>query len=146
MKRKTFKSMLAAALSLTMIAGMAVTASAEGYTGWKNEDGIDYWYEGDVKQGTEGRGKEIWDGTAWYWLDAPNGLKAVSKDVYQESEAGPWGDKPGEDGIGWILNLVVQLQRARMSIRSPWRVSGVIYPEKMARPMVSGCVMMKTAT
>lgn len=54
--------------------------------GWETVDGKDYWYEDGVKQGTEGRGKEIYDpeSDAWYWLDSDaNGAKAVSKDVYQ---------------------------------------------------------------
>ena len=53
----------------------------------------DYWYEDGIRQGTEGRGKEIYDlaSDAWYWLDAvDNGKKAVSKDVYQESDGGKW--------------------------------------------------------
>ena len=29
------------------------------YTGWRSENGRDYWYENGVKQGTTGRGKEI---------------------------------------------------------------------------------------
>lgn len=74
------------------------------YTGWRTEDGKDYWYENGVKQGTEGRGKEIYDpdSDAWYWLDAvQGGAKAVSKDVYQESDAGQWADNP--DGTGkWV--------------------------------------------
>ena len=56
-------------------------------------NGKDYWYEDGVKQGTEGRGKEIYDpeSDAWYWLDSDaNGAKAVSKDVYQESDGGKW--------------------------------------------------------
>ena len=71
------------------------------YTGWKTVDGKDYWYENGILQGTEGRGKEIYDkdSDAWYWLDAvQNGAKAVLKDVYQESEAGEWGDLTGTDG------------------------------------------------
>lgn len=68
---------------------------------WIWIDGNEYWFEGGVKQGTEGRGKEIWDPSsdAWYWLDSVDGgKKAVSKDVYQESGAGPWADR--EDGTG----------------------------------------------
>ena len=68
-------------------------ASASTYTGWKTVNGKDYWYENGVKQGTTGRGKEIYDlaSDAWYWLDAvDNGKKAVSKDVYQESDGGKW--------------------------------------------------------
>ena len=72
--------------------------------GWVVEDGVEYWYEDDVKQGTEGRGKEIYDpeSDAWYWLDAvQGGAKTVNKDVYQESEAGQWADRP--DGTGkWV--------------------------------------------
>ncbi len=74
------------------------------YTGWHTENGKDYWYENGVKQGIEGRGKEIFDPStnAWYWLDAiQGGAKAVSKDVYQESDAGIYADR--EDGTGkWV--------------------------------------------
>ena len=66
---------------------------ASGYTGWKTVNGKDYWYENGVKQGTTGRGKEIYDpdSDAWYWLDAnQGGAKAVSKDVYQGSNGGKW--------------------------------------------------------
>ena len=73
-------------------------------TGWYTADGNEYWCEDGIKQGTEGRGKEIYDpaSDAWYWLDAvDNGKKAVSKDVYQESFAGAYADK--EDGTGkWV--------------------------------------------
>lgn len=83
--------------------------------GWVTIDGIEYWYENGVRQGTEGRGKEIYDpGTdAWYWLDAiDNGKKAVSKDVYQESQAddagniGKWVryDANGHMIKGWDTN------------------------------------------
>ena len=61
--------------------------------GWETVDGKDYWYENGVKQGTTGRGKEIYDASsdAWYWLDAVDGgAKAVNKDVYQESDGGKW--------------------------------------------------------
>ncbi|MCI9190865.1 MAG: hypothetical protein HFH84_14870 [Lachnospiraceae bacterium] len=72
---------------------------------WVTEaDGNQYWYEGGVKQGTEGRGKEIYDpaSDAWYWLDAVDGgRKAVSKDVYMESAAGPLAENA--DGTGkWV--------------------------------------------
>ena len=67
--------------------------SSGGYTGWRSENGRDYWYENGVKQGTTGRGKEIYDSAsnAWYWLDAVDGgAKAVNKDVYQDSDGGKW--------------------------------------------------------
>ena len=67
--------------------------STGGYTGWRSENGRDCWYENGVKQGTTGRGKEIYDASsdAWYWLDAVDGgAKAVNKDVYQESDGGKW--------------------------------------------------------
>ena len=89
----------------------AVTFNGKDYTakygeknGWVEENGKKYWYEKGVKQGTEGRGKEIYDpdSDAWYWLDAvQGGAMTVNKDVYQESAAGQWADKP--DGTGkWV--------------------------------------------
>ena len=82
---------------------------ASGYTGWKTVNGKDYWYENGVKQGTTGRGKEIYDldSDAWYWLDADQGgAKAVSKDVYQESNGGKWVryDANGHMIKGWDTN------------------------------------------
>lgn len=89
----------------------AVTFNGKDYTakygeknGWVEENGKKYWYEKGVKQGTTGRGKEIYDpdSNAWYWLDAvQGGAMTVNKDVYQESAAGQWADKP--DGTGkWV--------------------------------------------
>ncbi len=83
--------------------------------GWGVEDGKEYWYEYGVKQGLEGRGKEIYDPStnAWYWLDAvQNGAVAKSKDVYQESKAddsgtiGKWVryDEKGHMIKGWSTN------------------------------------------
>ena len=82
---------------------------ASGYTGWKTVNGKDYWYENGVKQGTTGRGKEIYDpdSDAWYWLDAnQGGAKAVNKDVYQESNGGKWVryDANGHMIKGWDTN------------------------------------------
>ena len=84
-------------------------ASASTYTGWKTVNGKDYWYENSVKQGTTGRGKEIYDpdSDAWYWLDAKQGgAKAVSKDVYQETNGGKWVryDANGHMIKGWDTN------------------------------------------
>ena len=78
-------------------------------TGWYTADGNEYWCEDGIKQGLEGRGKEIYDpaSDAWYWLDAAdNGKKAVSKDVYQESDGGKWVryDENGHMVKGWDLN------------------------------------------
>lgn len=61
--------------------------------GWRVINGAKYWYENGVRQGTTGRGKEIYDpaSDAWYWLDAiDNGKMATGKDVYQESSGGKW--------------------------------------------------------
>lgn len=84
--------------------GKDYTAKYGEKNGWVEENGKKYWYEKGVKQGTEGRGKEIYDpdSDAWYWLDAvQGGAMTVSKDVYQESAAGQWADKP--DGTGkWV--------------------------------------------
>ena len=82
---------------------------ASTYTGWKTVNGKDYWYENGVKQGTTGRGKEIYDpdSDAWYWLDADQGgAKAVNKDVYQESNGGKWVryDANGHMIKGWDTN------------------------------------------
>ena len=97
-------------LGIMMAVGMVmavppVTAHAEEAVGeWREEGGNLYWYENGVKQGTEGRGKEIYDpGTdAWYWLDAVDGGRmAKNKDVYLESWGGQYGDRA--DGTGkWV--------------------------------------------
>jgi glucan-binding YG repeat protein len=85
--------------------GTGQPCSWEETYGWVHtEDGSRFWYEDGVKQGTEGRGKEIYDpvSDAWYWLDSvEDGRIAVSKDVYQESFAGDWAEN--EDGTGkWV--------------------------------------------
>lgn len=84
--------------------GKDYTAKYGEKNGWVEENGKKYWYEKGVKQGTEGRGKEIYDpdSDAWYWLDAvQGGAMTVNKDVYQESAAGQWADRP--DGTGkWV--------------------------------------------
>ena len=84
--------------------GKDYTAKYGEKNGWVEENGKKYWYENGVKQGTEGRGKEIYDpdSDAWYWLDAvQGGAMTVNKDVYQESAAGQWADKA--DGTGkWV--------------------------------------------
>ena len=76
---------------------------------WKRINGKDYWYEAGKRQGYDPnnaayRGKEIYDpaSDAWYWLDnVQQGAKTVSKDVYQESEAGDWAENA--DGTGkWV--------------------------------------------
>ena len=87
-----------------------VPCAFDEYTGialdgqWLTIKGADFWYEKGVRQGLDGRGKEIYDpaSDAWYWLDAVDqGKKATSKDVYQESEAGQWADRA--DGTGkWV--------------------------------------------
>ena len=104
MKRRVISGVLAGVLSV----GMAATSipainvladNSDMY--WLEENGAKYWYENGVKQGTEGRGKEIFDpsSNAWYWLDAVDGGKmAVSKDVYQDSFAGKWGEREDENG------------------------------------------------
>ena len=84
--------------------GKDYTAKYGEKNGWVEENGKKYWYEKGVKQGTTGRGKEIYDrnSDAWYWLDAAQGgAMTVNKDVYQESKAGKWADRP--DGTGkWV--------------------------------------------
>lgn len=69
----------------------------------------DCWYEKGERQGYKVndpayRGKEIYDPftDAWYWCDnVQQGAIAKSKDVYQESDAGKYADRP--DGTGkWV--------------------------------------------
>ena len=90
--------MLAGAMVMTMA---PLTALADEAGEWREEDGNLYWYENGVKQGTEGRGKEIYDpaSDAWYWLDSVDGGRmAVGQDVYQDSLAGEWGDATNDAG------------------------------------------------
>lgn len=87
--------------------------TGEAAEGWRfDADGSTmYWYENGIRQGYKPdelntyRGKEIYDpeADAWFWLDnVQNGAKAVSKDVYQESLAGPYADNK-ETGTGkWV--------------------------------------------
>jgi len=75
---------------------------------WRTIDGANYWYEGGKRQGTTGRGVEIYDpaSKAWYWLDASEqGRMAVNKDVYLESNGGKWVryDQYGHMVKGWSL-------------------------------------------
>ena len=79
--------------------------------GWKEVEGKFYWYEDYERQGSKlladgtpdlsYRGKEVYDkeSDAWYWLDNINGgARTISKDVYQESDAGICGEFEREDG------------------------------------------------
>ena len=73
---------------------------------WQLDGDEAFWYEGGKRQGLEGRGKEIYDPAtdAWYWLDSVDGGKrAMSKDVYQESDGGKWVryDEEGHMVKGW---------------------------------------------
>ena len=76
---------------------------------WLEWGGKRYWFESWKRQGynpydSSYRGKEIYDpaSNGWYWLDnVQQGAKTVSKDVYQESEAGDWAENA--DGTGkWV--------------------------------------------
>ena len=116
MKRETTlkKVMLASAgtaAAVVMLCGApALSASAETpQNGWYEENGSKYWYENGVRQGTQGRGKEIYDpgSEGWYWLDAVDGGKmAAGKDVFQESNGGKWVryDQNGKMVKGWDSN------------------------------------------
>ncbi len=85
--------------------------TGEAAEGWRfGDNDAMYWYENGFRQGYRPnelntyRGKEIYDpvADAWFWLDnIQGGAKAVGKDVYQESLAGPYADNP--DGTGkWV--------------------------------------------
>ncbi len=105
--RRTGWKVLGGILTAVMLAGEVVPISVKAAVGegWEVVDGNYYWYENGIKQGTEGRGKEIYDpaSDAWYWLDAVDGgKKATSKDLYQESAAGDWAENK-ETGMGkWV--------------------------------------------
>jgi len=112
--------------------------SAEGVQfGWQEENGVMYWYENGVKQGTEGRGKEIYDPASdgWYWLDAiQGGAKAVSKDVYQESYSA-YPDRP--DGTGkWVRYD----ENGRMVKGWQTTDAGTYYFEEITGSMAKGTV------
>lgn len=87
-------------------ASPSTTPNPYPVNGWYEENGNKYWYENGVRQGLQGRGKEIYDpGTnAWYWLDSNNqGAMAKSKEVYQDSNGGKWVryDEQGHMIKGW---------------------------------------------
>ena len=89
----------------------AATYDASPENGWYQEypGGPWYWYENGVRQGTTGRGKEIYDpkSDAWYWLDAvQGGAMTTNKDVYQDSNGGKWVryDANGHMVKGWNTN------------------------------------------
>lgn len=100
---KTAALLFSAAMFFKMWIPVTVYAGTPDF-GWYEENGSRYWYENGVRQGGQGRGKEIYDpgSDGWYWLDAIDGGKMASgKDVYQESWAGQYADR--EDGTGkWV--------------------------------------------
>lgn len=75
---------------------IVVTPAAVPELGWLTENGVSYWFENGVKQGTyddakgvmgDGtiRGREIYDpdSDGWYWLDSVyDGARAVNKEVW----------------------------------------------------------------
>ena len=93
---------LLAIMTAVSVAGSSAEAAVS--FGWEEENGVKYWYENGVRQGTDGRGKEIYDPSsdAWYWLDSvQGGAMTTNKDVYQESSAGIFAEN--RDGTGkWV--------------------------------------------
>ncbi|MEE0799746.1 MAG: hypothetical protein U0L91_00540 [Gemmiger sp.] len=114
--------------------------------GWKTIDGGDYWYENGIRQGysldTSYRGKEIYDPSSdgWYWLDnVDGGKKAVSKDVYQETKAGDWADRP--DGTGkWVR------YDANGRMIKGWSADGLYYFDPFYGTMAKGTVTIDGQT
>ncbi len=110
MKKIMLTSTKTAAALAVLCSVPALTVNAETpQNGWYEENGCKYWYENGVRQGTEGRGKEIYDPVSdgWYWLDAVDGGKmATGKEVYQESNGGKWVryDENGKMVKGWYTN------------------------------------------
>ena len=112
-----------------------ITVSAAPENGWHEENGTKFWYENGVRQGYDAgneayRGKEIYDpeSDAWYWLDnVQGGAMTVSKDVYQESEAGQWGDRLGQDGkrYGKWVRYTWKFQLANLVLTSLMLILGL---------------------
>lgn len=76
------------------------------FNGWKEENNKYYYYINDKKQGTNGRGEEIYDPStdAWYWLDAlDNGARVENKKIFLESLNGRYVyyDENGKMLKGW---------------------------------------------
>ena len=89
---------------------------------WVTINGADYWYEKGVRQGLEGRGKEIYDpaSDAWYWLDSVDqGKKATSKDVYQESGALTSVTISTRSMAPWLRAMQSSMAALIISIRTP---------------------------
>ena len=65
---KKQKSFLSAALLILPLGLGTFSSHAAVDFGWEEENGVKYWYENGIRQGTEGRGKEIYDpgSDAWY--------------------------------------------------------------------------------
>ena len=62
--------------------------------GWETVDGKDYWYEDGVKQeGTEGRGKEIYD---------PKAMPGTGWTAMPTAQRQFQGRLPGIDGGKWV--------------------------------------------
>lgn len=102
-RRRLLSCLMAAALAVTSVEPISAVAARD--FGWEEENGNWYWYENGVKQGTEGRGKEIYDpdSNAWYWLDSVDGgKKATGKDLYQESDAGAWAEDQETGTWKWV--------------------------------------------
>ena len=98
-----------------------------GDNGWQRIDGMSFWYEDGIRQGTyddpngvlgDGivRGREIYDpgSDAWYWLDAESdGAMARNKEVWMpyiiQGDGDPYGkwvryDEEGHMIKGWYTN------------------------------------------
>ncbi len=113
---------------------------------WYVVEGAKFWYEDGVRQGLEGRGKEIYDpaSDAWYWLDAvDDGKMAVSKDVYQESEAGDWGDIKGDDGK--LYGKWVRYDENGHMIKG-WSADGLYYFDVTYGTMAKGTAVIDGVT
>lgn len=115
------------------------------YNGWYTMNQKEFWYENNVRQGYRPgedpevyRGKEIYDPASdgWYWLDQVNqGAKAVSKDVYQVSDAGKFADR--EDGTGkWVRYD----DKGRMIKGEHLNSNGWYYFDKTYGAMIKGFV------
>lgn len=115
----------------------SVHAIAQETCTWKIDNGISYWYENGIKQGTlndkngvmgDGtiRGREIYDpeSNGWYWLDACfDGAKATNKEVwmpyiYQGNDN--WSDEQIESTALNSKDMAKQVAKAIKDKTGKW--------------------------
>lgn len=133
--RKFYKICLTMMCTLLVIPNTNI--KAEESCIWKTENGINYWYENGIKQGTYNdkngvigdgtiRGREIYDpeSNGWYWLDACfDGAKAVNKEVwmpYIYQNENNWSNEEIEANASNSGNMASQVAQAINDKSGKW--------------------------